>query len=33
MTEYELDQMCQKVTCDGNCMKCPIMAEYIYRED
>ena len=34
MTEYELDQMCQKAICDCNCMKCPIMGKYInYRED
>lgn len=26
MTEYELDQICQRTACDCNCMKCPYFA-------
>lgn len=29
MTEYELDQLCeQNPDCGGNCMGCPLFAEW-----
>ncbi len=28
MTEYELDQMCERTACDAKCWKCPLMARY-----
>lgn len=28
MTEYELDQICQRTACDCQCIKCPIMARF-----
>lgn len=28
MTEYELDQICQRTACDCKCMKCPLMAKF-----
>lgn len=27
MTEYELDQICQRTACDCKCMKCPYFAQ------
>lgn len=33
MTDYELDQICERNTdCGCNCMKCPIFAKY-YRSN
>lgn len=32
MTEYELDQICSRIDCDCNCMKCQLFAENINEE-
>nr|DAI66502.1 MAG TPA: hypothetical protein [Caudoviricetes sp.] len=29
MTEQELDNICEQTQCDGDCVQCPIFAEYI----
>lgn len=28
MTEWELDQICERTACDCKCLLCPIMARY-----
>lgn len=28
MTEYELEQICERIACDFQCIKCPIMARF-----
>lgn len=32
MTEYELDQICERTACDANCYKCPLMAKFMRSE-
>lgn len=29
MTEQQLDNICEQIDCDGDCIQCPIFAEYI----
>lgn len=34
MTEYELDQACEKQKdCDGRCINCPLFAQYMNTQD
>lgn len=28
MTEWELDQICERTACDCRCLTCPYMARY-----
>lgn len=32
MTEYELDQICERTACDCKCLSCPFMAQYLRSE-